>query len=539
MEFIKLIFKAVLLSSAFGSLVAIIIILIKKLFKSKLSATWHYYIWLILIVRLVIPYSYESPVSVFNIISKPISNTLIPLNNAGTDYAPENNINKGNSNTSVIQKTDAVTNNTITSPASNNKVYKKGTLNLYTIVSIIWFIGMLMAVIFLLIFNSISHKKIRNHAICKDKETLDILDSCKKIVKVKGYVPIVYANNINGVSLYGVFKPKILISEKVINKFTSEEKSHIFLHELVHFKYKDIWINWSMLILAVINWFNPIIWYCFYKMQQDCEGACDEKVLKVIEPNSYRNYSSTIINMAALFSKSSNSFNSTALVSSKVNLKRRIGMINLFKRKSWKWSIAGVVIITLIGITCLANPITTVGASNKTQNKTNISGNAIEAESNNKNLVSNNVTPEVRPTEKLKSDGASTNNSSKQIAKVSSKVKLYEGTYFDDKCFGETMLKSYCEVVISNITDTSFDFTVYQVVDAEKKEKKVIFNKNTAIFIGDGTKAAFYGKEYTLNFTFPNLHNAYPIVTDMQISGFAPLEGKDYVNNGIPGHEFG
>lgn len=89
------------------------------------------------------------------------------------------------------------------------------------------------------------------------------------------------------------------------------------------------------------------------------------------------------------------------------------------------------------------------------------------------------------------------------------------------------------------MTDTSFDFTVYQVVDVVKKEKKVIFLKNTAIFTGDGTKAAFYGKDYTLHFTFPNNHNAYPDVTDMEISGFKPLEGKTFVNNRIPGHEFG
>lgn len=134
------------------------------------------------------------------------------------------------------------------------------------------------------------------------------------------------------------------------------------------------------------------------------------------------------------------------------------------------------------------------------------------------------------------------NNASQKITKVNSKVKLYAGTYFDDGVYGEKGKKDYCEVDISNITNTSFDFTVYQVkVNASngKKDRKVIFLKNTAIFIGDGTKAAFYGKSYTLNFTFPNNHNAYPIVTDMKISGFKPLEGNDYVDNKIPGHEFG
>ncbi|WP_411682110.1 hypothetical protein [Clostridium thailandense] len=131
-------------------------------------------------------------------------------------------------------------------------------------------------------------------------------------------------------------------------------------------------------------------------------------------------------------------------------------------------------------------------------------------------------------------------NTSKNSTKVNSKVKLYNGTYFDDRRFGDNVLENYCEVVISNVTNNSFDFTVYEVdVQAGKKEnRKVIFLKNTAVFTGDGTKAAFYGKDYTLNFTFPNNHNAYPVVTDIKVSGFKPLEGHTYVNNGIPGHEF-
>lgn len=143
----------------------------------------------------------------------------------------------------------------------------------------------------------------------------------------------------------------------------------------------------------------------------------------------------------------------------------------------------------------------------------------------------------INPNEQVVKDK---NNVSQKITKVNSKVKLYNGTYFDDRRFGDNILKNYCEVVISNITNTSFDFTVYEVnvVDG-KKEKKVIFLKNTAVFTGDGSKATFYGNDYTLNFTFPNYHNAYPVVTDMKISGFKPLEGKTYVNNGIPGHEFG
>ncbi len=124
--------------------------------------------------------------------------------------------------------------------------------------------------------------------------------------------------------------------------------------------------------------------------------------------------------------------------------------------------------------------------------------------------------------------------------KVIGKVKLVEGIYFDDRRFGENTLKSYGEVKISNITETSFDFTVYDVTVSDgEKNKKVMILTSTAVFVDNGMRAVYKGKNYTLEFTFPNNHNAEPIVTDIKISGYKLLEGKTFVNNSIPGHEFG
>jgi len=146
-----------------------------------------------------------------------------------------------------------------------------------------------------------------------------------------------------------------------------------------------------------------------------------------------------------------------------------------------------------------------------------------ETDLNNANSIQST---EISPNEQV---GKDNNNVSQTITKVNSKVKLHEGTYLDDRYLGHNIakLKNYCEVVISNVTNISFDFIVYEV-DMETEDKKVIFLKNTAVFTGDGMTAAFYGNNYTLNFTFPN-------ITDVKISGFKPLEGKTYVNNGIPG----
>ncbi|MGL5087810.1 MAG: hypothetical protein ACRC68_19205, partial [Clostridium sp.] len=133
--------------------------------------------------------------------------------------------------------------------------------------------------------------------------------------------------------------------------------------------------------------------------------------------------------------------------------------------------------------------------------------------------------------------------SDNNLVEVKGTVQLFAGAYFDNKVYGGNRLNRYNEVVISNITDSSFDFTVNELsyLDKNSTERttKLIFKTNTAYFIEDGRKAVFYGNDYTLNFTFPKSPCGCPVVTDMKITGFKPLEGNTYVNSGIPGHEFG
>lgn len=137
--------------------------------------------------------------------------------------------------------------------------------------------------------------------------------------------------------------------------------------------------------------------------------------------------------------------------------------------------------------------------------------------------------------------GSSEADGSETTEGVKAKVKMYEGKYFDEILYTfaseEVEFSPYCQFYISNVTDTSFDFEIYEV-GAQGKET-LIFKKHTAVFTGDGMQAVYNGNEYTLTFTFPDERNAYPDVVDMKVSGFSPVEGRTYVNNMVPGREFG
>ncbi|MGH4137862.1 M56 family metallopeptidase [Clostridium sp.] len=527
--FINLLFKAILISSAMGSFLAILIMIIKKLFKNKLSASWHYYIWMLLIVRLAIPYSYQSPLSIFNIFTKTTTNIEVSAN---IPIINNNKIEQSN----VNSNTNKATINPIAMSSENIKSVKSRNLDLFNLASIIWFIVMLTALLFIFILNLIFNKRLRNQEVCEDKDTLYILNSCQVMTSINGYIPIKYSSNISGISLYGAFKPQILISSKIIYKFTEEQKKHIFLHELIHLKYKDILINSTMFILVAFNWFNPIIWYSFYKMQQDCELACDEKVLHYLQTNCYNNYGCTIINMAGLFSKSHDLFNGAGLISDKSNLKKRISMITSFKKRSLKWSFIGVSLITLIALVCLVNPKTVASPYVQTQNNADtklVAGvnyqNVVQSFLNLKKLkfvVNSGVIQDIQlPSDfKVVNDGINVGDLLKQRNELSKHSGMDFSSYMGEK------IKIYtCEIENGDFELTKLKYDIVMLIAENKvvgywidsgmidpKQKRPDFNvlvnplqnsSNEAI-IEDNTLNT-NSKVIKIDKTFSNIENKY------------------------------
>lgn len=125
-----------------------------------------------------------------------------------------------------------------------------------------------------------------------------------------------------------------------------------------------------------------------------------------------------------------------------------------------------------------------------------------------------------------------------EIEAVKSSVQVYEGAYSDEKSFGFEGVSVYYEVEVTNIQDTSFDFEVYKV-DLNKDAREVVLEKNISVFVEEGDKVICMSDKIDITFTFPDNRGALPVVTDIEISGFEPLDGNTYVNNGILGYEFG
>ena len=120
---------------------------------------------------------------------------------------------------------------------------------------------------------------------------------------------------------------------------------------------------------------------------------------------------------------------------------------------------------------------------------------------------------------------------------------IYEGCYFDGGVYqywGDIPLTEspmiYCEIWISNVTETTFDFLIKEVVMATD-ERTIVLPLSTAKIVNNGWGAIYEGEEFTLSFEFPDFPNTFP--KSITVNGWEKLNGNNYMNNSIPGHESG
>jgi len=128
--------------------------------------------------------------------------------------------------------------------------------------------------------------------------------------------------------------------------------NHIFLHELIHFKRKDIWINCLSQVLLICHWFNPLIWYAFYRMREDQEISCDALATSRINTEQTHDYAYTLLKLAETYTTATRMAGLRSLCGSNSRIKRRIIMLKNSKqlRASAKWSLLAGLMIGLIAL---------------------------------------------------------------------------------------------------------------------------------------------------------------------------------------------
>jgi len=293
------------------SIVALLILGMKRLFHDKLDARWHYFIWLVLGVRMVVPFSLnwlKSTLSLFEAIPVHywVSVWRLKAERAGIEHFVE----------------------------ALSKVYIVGVL-IFGIYYVIMAIMVRIKVLRL--------KKADEEIYVFVNRVAEKygLKACKRIRVGRRTMPCVC----------GLLWPIMVLSEEGV----SEE---VILHELLHQKYGDVWINYGLHAARALNWFNPLIWYVTAVILNDSEALCDQRVLACMtsenELPAEKIYGNLLINMADSKGRYSAKIGTTNMANSYRSMHTRIKRIADFKKVPAGLGFAALCITLLLSVSSVS-----------------------------------------------------------------------------------------------------------------------------------------------------------------------------------------
>ncbi|TFD93654.1 BlaR1 family beta-lactam sensor/signal transducer [Jeotgalibacillus sp. R-1-5s-1] len=278
----------------------------------RLSASWRYHLWFLLIVTLTFPFLPKGWIS-FSTYINLRTETPVP-------FAPPE-----------MPETNSGFNGNWTQDFGIS-VNQLDYSNFNTIFLIIWVAGIIIfSFCFFLSYLKLNQivktaQRVRNTAINA------LFESCKNDLDMKKNISLLVSSHIRSPLIFGFFKVTILIPKELEQKMSLKDLRYVILHELQHEKSYHTKFNYLFLLYQVLYWFNPFVWLAFKEMRLDRELACDDAVLHSLNDDSYKAYGHTIL---SCYERHPDFLTITNhLAGSKKQIKKRITHIALFSRNS-------------------------------------------------------------------------------------------------------------------------------------------------------------------------------------------------------------
>lgn len=148
--------------------------------------------------------------------------------------------------------------------------------------------------------------------------------------------------------LVGYFHPCVVLPRADVPE---KEFCWIAMHELMHYKRRDILYKWLVQVTVCLHWFNPLVHWMSREIDRACEFACDEAVVGKMGYDHAADYGETLLNAMAAGGIYREPFATVTMSANKELLRERLGAImNCKKRKKAMGMIAaGLTVCVALG----------------------------------------------------------------------------------------------------------------------------------------------------------------------------------------------
>lgn len=273
------IFSKVLEMSLYGSIAILVVLLFRLIFK-KCPKRVMILFWIIVALRLVLPFNFNSPTSILNFgkLMQPKTVSAEP-----TTYDPETRLREiavVDTAPVVVEQnapdTAVIDNGSDTQETAPVVTEQAPKVTFKTILPYIW----LTVMVGLLVFSAIRYAIFYSRARWSSRS----FDG-------RYYM----ANDIDSPFVVGIINPKIFFP---IN-MDDDEREYVLNHEWTHIKNKDGLTKFLSYIVLCIHWFNPLVWLAFFMLCADIEMRVDEETTSNFNLSMVKEYCKSLVRHAA------------------------------------------------------------------------------------------------------------------------------------------------------------------------------------------------------------------------------------------------
>lgn len=562
-----------------AALLIVLVFGVSRFLSKKYSVWWRSWIWLAVSLILLVPVQIPDYWNVIHIqIPQQVTEERVPAvreevrvqgqEAAGETLPTENSL-------AASESTDL--------PENTSQFREQGIqmLSVYQMLAVVWLAAAALYGLYKLLRSYIVQRELKRWSMPVPDKSLEMnyQKLCKKM-KVSRPPKLWMNAKVTTPLLTGLLRPRIYLPS---DRYTWKELELLLSHELSHYRHHDLWYKLLLQLVCIVYWFNPLLHWMRREADQDLEFLCDERIMKDGAHEERMQYNYLLAQTAA---QRRNFYGlSTGFNGSLADLKKR--MVNIMR--AGKLKKGKFITFCFLAVFAFMNVMTGCSVKEPEDTSAVSTGSVSQSETESDTSAEATPTPETTPettpeptqeplttepvatpeptdvpeeeqdtddteeiqqpaedemtetkTDSVEEEGDNqSDDSGGNVEAVQAKVKVYEGEYIDERLRegDPNLIEGGHTVITSNITDTSFDFTIYYL-DFIKGQENVVFRTHTAVFVEDGMKAVYDGQEYYLVFTFPDYHDSHPDVTHMEVTGYGPAEGVTFSNNKVPGHQF-
>ena len=254
-----------------SSVLIAIVLLLRWMLKGRISQRLQYALWLPVLLRLLIPFSFgSSEMSVLNTLP-----TSAPSVQIETEVMPQ---------VSLPMRSEGATPSDTTAPIPQIPATVTET-NALSWEDILWTLYIAGAA-----------------SVCAGFLFLNIelairLRRSRKELARTGKLMTYHSDAVETPCLFGLFRPAIYVTSEALSSPLAMQ--HSVSHEQTHYRHGDhIWSVLRALCVA-LHWYNPLVWVAAIVSGRDAELACDEATLLRLGEAERASYARTLIALSS------------------------------------------------------------------------------------------------------------------------------------------------------------------------------------------------------------------------------------------------